>query len=72
MTETRGRALLISNKFQQPNGSYREGSEHDYRNMKAVLVRAGFVTTGSHQNYDAQVIIEQSMFRLSYKIVSSI
>ena len=57
MTETRGRALLISNEYKLPNGSYRKGSEHDYRNMRDLLVKLGFVVVGGHQNYTAKVLI---------------
>ena len=57
MTETRGRALLISNEFRQSDGSYRRGSEHDYRNMSALLVRMGFIVVGDHQSYTAQVFV---------------
>ena len=57
MTETRGRALLISNKFRQSDGSYRKGSEHDYRNMRALLIRLGFIVVGEHQNYTTQVFV---------------
>ena len=57
MTETRGRALLISNKFKQSDGSYRKGSEHDYTNTKELLIRLGFIVTGEHQNYTAQVFV---------------
>ena len=57
MTETRGRALLISNEFKQSNGSRRKGSEHDYGNMRALLERMGFIVTGEHQNYTAQVFV---------------
>ena len=57
MTETRGRALLISNEFKQSDRSYRKGSEHDYRNMKELLIRLGFIVTGEHRNYTAQVFV---------------
>jgi hypothetical protein len=57
MTQTRGRALLISNEYKQPDGSYRNGSEHDYRNMRALMVKLGFVVAGGHQNYTAKVNI---------------
>ena len=57
MTETRGRALLISNEFRQSDGSYRRGSEHDYRNMRALLVRMGFIVVGDHKSYTAQVFV---------------
>jgi len=58
MTETRGRALLISNEYKLPNGSYRKGSEHDYRNMRDLLVKLGFVVVGGHQNYTAKEMVE--------------
>jgi len=58
MTETRGRALLISNEYKLPDGSYRNGSEHDYRNMRALMVKLGFVVAGGHQNYTAKGIVE--------------
>ena len=57
MTEPRGRALIVSNDFNQT----RAGSEHDYQNMKRMLDKLGFVTVGSHENYTAAVsIIEYS------------
>lgn len=51
MTETRGRALIISNHF---NGT-RAGSEHDYCNMERMLQKFGFVIAGAHRNYTAEV-----------------
>ena len=53
MTEPRGRALIVSNDFNQT----RAGSEHDYQNMKRMLDKLGFVTVGSHENYTAAVSI---------------
>lgn len=59
MTETRGRALILSNKFEHvnPNGEveWRNGSQHDHDNMKQMLETFGFVVVGEHKNYTAQV-----------------
>lgn len=51
MTETRGRALILSN---DSNGT-RAGSEHDHSNMERMLQKFGFVTAGGHRNYTAEV-----------------
>lgn len=52
MSETRGRALIISNTY---NNS-RLVSEQDYINMKRMLDKIGFITVGGHRNYTAQVM----------------
>lgn len=58
MSETRGRALLISNKYETADqSSWRKGSEHDHANMKLMLERFGFVVTGGHRNYLAKVSV---------------
>ena len=61
MTETRGRALILSNKHQliDQNGhvTWRKGSQHDHLNMKLMLERFGFVVLGEHKNYTAQVVL---------------
>ena len=57
MTEPRGRALIVSNDFNQT----RAGSEHDYQNMKRMLDKLGFGTVGSHENYTAAVSIESNI-----------
>ena len=46
-----GRALIISNTC---NGE-RQGSEHDFRNVKVMLEKFGYRTTGNHRNYTVQV-----------------
>lgn len=51
MSESRGRALILSNTC---NGS-RRGSEHDYHNIKQMLDKFGFITVGGHRNYAASV-----------------
>ena len=51
MTEPRGRALIVSNDFNQT----RAGSEHDYHNMKRMLDKLWFVTVGTHKDYTAAV-----------------
>ena len=51
MTECRGRALIVSNDYNQT----RRGSEHDYQNIKCMLDKLGFVTVGDHKNYTARV-----------------
>ena len=51
MTECRGRALIVSNDYNQT----RSGSEHDYQNIKCMLDKLGFVTVGEHKTYTARV-----------------
>ena len=51
MSDTRGRALIISNSY---NGQ-RQGSEYDYDNMKRMLDWLGYITVGGHRNYPANV-----------------
>ena len=48
---TRGRALIISNSF----NNTRPGSEHDYNNMRRMLEQFGFITVGEHRDYQAEV-----------------
>ena len=48
---TLGRALIISNTC----NNTREGSEHDYHNIKQMLDKFGLITVGEHRNYSAQV-----------------
>ena len=68
MTETRGRALILSNKHQliDQNGdvTWRKGSQHDHLNMKLMLERFGFVVLGEHKNYTAQVILTLNQYDL--------
>ena len=48
---TLGRALIIFNTC----NNTREGSEHDYHNIKQMLDKFGLITVGEHKNYSAQV-----------------
>lgn len=52
MSETRGRALILSNSY----NNTREGSAQDYKNIKQMLDKFGFITAGGHKNYTAQVM----------------
>ena len=60
MTETRGRALILSNRHDTVNSrgepTWRRGAEHDHSNMKQMWERFGFVTSGAYHNYTAKVI----------------
>ena len=51
---TRGRALIISNSFDNTRHA-RQGSEHDYDNIRRMLDQFGFITVGDHRNFTAQV-----------------
>ena len=62
MTATRGRALIISNKYEyiDEHGirKWRKWSELDFTNMKMMLEKFGFVVTGEHRNYTAKVLFQ--------------
>ena len=53
MSESRGRALILSNSY----NNTRLGSEHDHANIREMLEKFGFITTGRHGNFTAQVSI---------------
>lgn len=55
MTETRGRALIISNTSENPDGTRRGGAQHDHHNIKLMFESFGFVTSGELKNYTAKV-----------------
>jgi len=55
MSETRGRALIISNSY----NNTRQGSEHDYANMKRMLEKLGYITVGGHRSYQAHEMITE-------------
>lgn len=61
MTETRGRALIISNKCdtkdQYGKSTWRKGSEYDHENMSMMWERFGFAVNGKFKNYTAKVKI---------------
>ena len=61
MTQTRGRALILSNKYEHigKDGkmSWRKGSEHDHANMTLMLETFGFIVNGKVRNYTAQVVL---------------
>ena len=62
MTATRGRGLIISNKYEyiDEHGirKWRKWSELDFTNMKMMLEKFGFVVTGEHRNYTAKVLFQ--------------
>ena len=57
MTKTRGRALILSNKYEGSGSKDRKGSEHDHANMKLMLESFGFIVIGEVRNYTAQVVL---------------
>ena len=61
MTETRGRALIMSNKYdtidKSGKSTWRKGSEHDHTNMKLMLEKFLFAVAGELKNYTAKVIL---------------
>ena len=59
MTETRGRALIISNSYNDT----RPGSEKDYDNLNLMLSRLGFITVGDHKNFSAKVSSDPNIIK---------
>ena len=59
MTETRGRVLIISNKYEWTNQRgelvWRKGADIDHRNMTKMFESFGFIVTGEHKNYTSEV-----------------
>lgn len=60
MTSTRGRALIINNRFEWRHAGLigRSGSAYDYTNIMAMLKKFGFVIShlSGDKNWKAQVI----------------
>ena len=59
MTETRGRVLIISNKYEWTNQRgelvWRKGADKDHQNMKRMFESFGFIVSGEHKNYTSKV-----------------
>ena len=59
MTRTRGRALIISNKYEWTNQRgqlvLRKGAELDHQNMKTLFEGFGFIVSGEYKNYSSKV-----------------
>ena len=59
MTETRGRVLIISNKYEWANHRgelvWRKGADIDHQNMKRMFESFGFIVSGEHKNYTSKV-----------------
>lgn len=70
MTRTRGRALIISNRYEYTNVEgktvWRQGSQHDHTNIMLMLERCGFVVTGEHKNYSAQVDAQKRRYLFGF------
>ena len=71
MTEPRGRALLISNKFTE-KAEWRRGADIDHRNMKRVLTKFGFIISGDFRDYTAKVTHMLSVYFCSTTIYYTI
>jgi hypothetical protein len=61
MTETRGRALILSNKHEVKDNhgqviDWRKGADIDHDNMRNMLENFGFVVNGEYKSYTSQVI----------------
>ena len=59
MTETRGRVLIISNKYEWTNQRgelvWRKAADIDHQNMKRMFESFGFIVSGAHKNYTSKV-----------------
>ena len=69
MTETRGRVLIISNKYEWTNQRgelvWRKGADIDHQNMKRMFESFGFIVSGEHKNYTSKVQKLTIIFRNS-------
>ena len=59
MTATRGRVLIISNKYEWTNqrgeSVWRKGADIDHQNMKRMFESFGFIVCGEHKNLTSKV-----------------
>ena len=59
MTKTRGRALILSNKYeytdQRGQQVWRKGADIDHENMRNMLENFGVVVNGEYKNYTSEV-----------------